>query len=198
MKFLDDEGLKLLSQVLKNKVNKEDGKVLSTNDFSNEYKEKIDSLDTTSFDDLYNQLMNKLVKEFPDLLSKELIYEHTGTGYANYDETITVDKNFADYAYIEVYCKTDDGYGLCQKLEYPNNSTLTFAAGNVGYAEWFFMKCKTYKFSGNQITTEKYRNSTCAGTWYYQYDKTSGDRKAKVTNECIGISRIVGYRRKTS
>ena len=148
------------------------------------------------FKDMYNAILTKLLEQFPDLLRKEVIYEYTGEGHANFDETITLSKNLDDYDYIEVLCKTDDGYSLSQKVDVIEKvNTATFAAGNIGYGSWFFMKCKTYKFEGTKVTTEKYNGSTCAGTWYYTYDKTSGDRKAKVGNESIGISKIVGYRK---
>ena len=111
------------------------------------------------FKNLYNTILNKLTEDIPDLLRKEVIYEYTGDEYANFNETIYLNANLDDYDYIEVLCKTNDGYSLSQKVDVVEKvNTATFAAGNIGGGQWFFMKCKTYRFDGNKVSTERFNN----------------------------------------
>lgn len=87
MAFLNKTGLErlwihVMSQ-LGNKVNKVDGKSLSTNDYTTEEKEKLASLSSVSMTGDYNDLVNK--PEIPSIegLATELYVENTVTTKVN-------------------------------------------------------------------------------------------------------------------
>lgn len=154
--YLDYDGLQHVVKKLTPKIAEvdENGNTLTEHPL---LKQGTDNGFYIEFKNLYNTILAKLTEDIPDLLRKEVIYEYTGDAHANFDETITLSVNLDDYDYIEVICKTDDGYCLSQKVDVVEKvNTATFAAGNIGGGNWFFMKCKTYRFSQYTVSTEKF------------------------------------------
>lgn len=159
---------------------------------------KINNIDTT---ELTNKILNQILVEFPDLAHSTIVYEYTGTGYANFDETITVSNNWSEFDYIEVFCKTNDEWNLYQKLYNPNNQILTFSAANVTGSGRFVMKTKTFSFTGNKIEAVKMtwgNKLPLSGQWLSRnYSDSSTLDSVTQNSSYIGISKIIGYKRPT-
>lgn len=84
---------KAIYDALNNKVDKVDGKGLSTNDYTNTEKEKLNSIKKVATTGDYNDLINKPVIQDIDLSDFDVDVDIEFTGVSGRDETITINAN---------------------------------------------------------------------------------------------------------
>lgn len=81
---------KAIYDALNNKVDKVNGKGLSTNDYTNTEKDKLNSIKTVATTGDYNDLINKPVIQNIDLSNLDVDVDIEFTGASGIDETITI------------------------------------------------------------------------------------------------------------
>lgn len=81
---------KAIYDALNNKVDKVNGKGLSTNDYTNTEKDKLNSIKTVATTGDYNDLINKPVIQNIDLSNLDVDVDIEFTGVSGRDETITI------------------------------------------------------------------------------------------------------------
>ncbi len=180
-----------VTKALNNKVTKVAGKDLSTNDFTDEYKQKIDN-STQSTNDFTNAYKNKLdnIEAGAEVNLLEKIY------IAGEEQTITnkavnlyVDDYMSDYStnpvqnkivkeYIDSHSSSGGGSAIYQEYH-------TDYAGYVWFNDGFLVQWGRTSITPTAINTD----TTARITYTYSYDNIP-DRKTEVSSATPSVAKV--------
>ena len=180
-----------VTKALNNKVTKVAGKDLSTNDFTDEYKQKIDN-STQSTNDFTNAYKNKLdnIEAGAEVNLLEKIY------IAGEEQTITnkavnlyVDDYMSDYStnpvqnkiikeYIDSHSSSGGGSAIYQEYH-------TDYAGYVWFTDGFLVQWGRTSITPTAINTD----TTARITFTYSYDNIP-DRKTEVSSATPTVAKV--------
>lgn len=126
---------KIITGALNNKVNKVDGKGLSTNDFTNSYKNVLDHITTND------------INKWNENVSTTLYNNTNGsTGNITFDEIITDDMGYIDI----IYSDSDDNYNTTRVYD-PKNKTICLQVGFCD-ANTYTNRTQSYAISSSGMT----------------------------------------------
>lgn len=162
---------KAITSELAKKVDKIDGKGLSTEDFTTEYKEKLDSTASKSYVDT----------ELTKILHETILYsDETGT-----QEDITLSDSVENYKYLEVFYYKDETHILSSKIYDPDGKHIMLQ--NVGFYDGtLFLRSAMLKCSGTTLEWVK----TDIGWGLFNKDGTYVPSAENV----FFVTRVVGYK----
>ena len=168
-----------------NKVSKVTGKGLSQNDFTDEYKSKLDNLNETIpqiADNLTTEDSNKVLSaKQGKILNKKLVgtvlYEdETGT-----TGNITLSDSAANYDYIDFYCKRSTHVYTVRTYK-PNGNTVSLST-NYCDGTYMYLYAKVITISGNVLTVVR------SNIGYFNNDGAHA-----TSDDSNFITKIVGYK----
>ena len=143
----------LLSEI-NDKVSKVAGKGLSQNDFTDEYKTKLDNLNETIPKIVDNLATEDSSKSLSAKQGKVLNEKITGTvlydSEAGTTEDITLSDNADNYDYFDFYCKRST-HIYTVRVYKPNNNTVSLST-NFCDGTYIYVYTKILNISGTQIT----------------------------------------------
>lgn len=138
-----------------NKVQKVTGKGLSQNDFTNEYKAKLDNINETIPQIVDNLASEESSKALSAKQGKLLNMKMIGTVlYENEQGTtgnITLNDSVVNYDYIEIQCKRGEFIYGSTKLSNVNGKTISLGT-NYCTSTQMYVYSKVISISGNVIT----------------------------------------------
>ena len=168
-----------------NKVSKVTGKGLSQNDFTDEYKSKLDNLNETIpqiADNLTTEDSNKVLsakqgKILNEKLVGTVLYEDEEGTTGN----ITLSDSAANYDYIDFYCKRSTHVYTVRTYN-PNGNTVSLST-NYCDGTYMYLYTKVITISGNVLTVVR------SNLGYFNNDSTHA-----TSDDSNFITKIVGYK----
>ena len=121
----------------------------------------------------------------PDFLVPTVLYDDPA-GIS--DGTITMKKSASEFSYIEIYYMTNDGEHLFTKVSNPDGKEVTLQQIKARSDASVYLKAKNVIISGDTITNSE--NNVISG----EYDILGDGTLRFIENNCIYITKIVGYR----
>lgn len=90
--------------------------------------------------------INRLVNNIKTWVSDNFMLRDTQGGEIIYDGdpanpnygTVTLTKSLSNFTYIEIFAMTDDKHVIYQKVYHPDGLKVSFNAGLVGHANFFY------------------------------------------------------------
>ena len=117
-------------------------------------------------------------------LSGTSLYENTSGKFSG---AIPLSETAANFTFIEIYCKDNDGRYCYTKVWNPNGKTVNVTQ-TLSYGGNFYVKSKAYTISGTSMDT-----ANTSGTYHTGEVNAAGNNSGSTVDN-LGVVKVIGYK----